>query len=99
MKKHFFFFFSVIILLFSCSKENSNSSSAIDLFHEEYYNVNILPSLNNFKVEIEKQITLTEDFQTNTTQENFILLKEQWINSASSFSRTRVYNVELAGKL
>ncbi|WP_158837883.1 imelysin family protein [Polaribacter sp. L3A8] len=93
MKKHFFFFLSAITFLSSCSKENSNSSSAIHLFHEEYYSVNILPSLNNFKAAIEKQITLTEDFKTNTTQENFTLLQTQWVNCASTFSKTRVYNV------
>jgi len=93
MKKLFFLFFSTIVLLTSCSKENSDATSSIDLFHEEYYNVNILPALNNFKAEIEKQVTLTEAFQTNTTQENFNLLQQQWLNSAISYSKTRVYNV------
>ena len=93
MKKNILLFLSTILLIMSCSKESDNSTSAIDLFHEEYYNANILPSLNNFKAEITKQIELTEAFQTNTTQENFTLLQEQWLNAASSFSKTRVYNV------
>ena len=93
MKKQFFFLMYAITLLSSCSKENSNPTSAIALFHEEYYTANILPSLNNFKTEIEKQIEFTETFQTNTTQENFSLMQGQWVNCASAFSKTRVYNV------
>jgi hypothetical protein len=93
MKKHFFFFLATIVLLSSCSKENTDTTpSSIDLFHEEYYNVNILPSLNNFKTEITKQIELTEAFQANTSEENFTLVQEQWVNAAISFSKTRVYN-------
>lgn len=93
MKKQFFLLMYAITLLSSCSKENSNATSAIAIFHEEYYTANILPSLNNFKTEIEKQIEFTETFQTNTTQENFSLMQGQWVNCASAFSKTRVYNV------
>ncbi|QVY65882.1 imelysin family protein [Polaribacter sp. Q13] len=94
MKKNILLFLSTILLLASCSKESTDTTpSSIDLFHEEYYSVNILPTLNNFKAEISKQIELTETFKTNTTQENFNALQEQWLKSASSFSKTRVYNV------
>ena len=94
MKKNILLFLSAILLLASCSKENTASTpSSIDLFHDEYYNANILPSLNNFKEEVTKQIELTEAFKANTTQENFTLLQEQWLNAARSFSKTRVYNV------
>jgi hypothetical protein len=93
MKKQFFFLLYAITILSSCIEENSNSKSAIALFNEEYYTVNILPSLNNFKTEIEQQIEFTEIFQTNTTQQNFTLMKGQWVNCASAFAKTRVYNV------
>lgn len=93
MKKHFLLIFSIALVFLSCSKESTNTTSSIELFHKEYYTINVLPSLTNFKEEIEKQIVLTESFQTNTTQENFNLLQEQWGNCAASFSKARVYNV------
>ena len=93
MKKQFFFLLYAITVLSSCSKENANTRSATTLFHEEYYTANILPSLHNFKTEIEKQIAFTKTFQTNTTLENFTLMQGQWIPCAIAFSKTRVYNV------
>jgi len=55
---------------------------------------NISPALQNFKTAIDSQIVLTERFHENPTEENLKELQDQWLVSATSFSRMSAYNVK-----
>ncbi len=92
MKNRFFYFLSVLLILSSCNKDDE-SGQAIDTFHEDYYDVNILPVINNFNIDIE---TLNENairFKETISLENFNKLQEQWLKTVKSFAKTRVYNM------
>jgi predicted lipoprotein len=93
MKKYFLFILVATLIVLACKNDDNDDVSTIDTFHQEYYNVNISPSIVNFKTEIENQITLIEVFKNNTSSENLNKLQEQWLVSAKAFSKTRAYNI------
>jgi len=74
MKKYILYSLSLLIILVSCNSED-DTPSIMDTFHEDYYSVNIAPTINNFKIDIEKQIELTNTLKTSTTLENFNALQ------------------------
>ncbi|MDO6759312.1 imelysin family protein [Tamlana sp. 2_MG-2023] len=76
----------------SCDKDDS-VTKPIETLHEDYYSKNIEPAISNFKIEIEKQIELSEAFKTDPSDSNFNKLQKQWFISAKAFSKTRAYNV------
>ncbi|MBU2949200.1 imelysin family protein [Tamlana agarivorans] len=86
------FYLALIVVLISCDKDDS-VASPMDTLHEDYFSENIQPALNDFKIQIEKQIELSENFKLETTASNFNKLQDQWLNCAKAFSKTRVYNL------
>ena len=84
---------SIILSFFVSCNNKDDDNNAIDLFHEEYYDVNIKPALTNFITELESQIESVETFKTNTSEVNFSNLQEQWLSTAKVFSKTRAYNL------
>lgn len=93
MKKYILSIITLVIVFFACTSDNSNEPTAIDTFHQDYYTVNILPSIQNFKLSLENQINLIETFKTDTSQDNFENLKTQWLLCATNFSKISVYNI------
>lgn len=90
MKKYILFILTITIL--ACSK-NDDKPSAIDTFHQDYYELNIAPALQNFKNDIELQISLIETFKENNSIENLQEIQNQWLVGAQSFSKLSAYNV------
>jgi predicted lipoprotein len=93
MKKYILLILATILIVLACKNEEENNVSTIDTFHQDYYNINISPTIVNFKSEIEKQIVLSERLKNDTSIENLNKLQEQWLISAKAFSKTRAYNI------
>ena len=93
MKKYILLILAAILIVLACKNEEENNVSTIDTFHQDYYNINISPTIVNFKSEIEKQIVLSERLKNDTSIENLNKLQEQWLISAKAFSKTRAYNI------
>ena len=93
MKKNILFILATILIVLACKTYEDNDVSTIEIFHQDYYNVNISPAIVNFKSEIEKQIVFGERFKNDTSLENLNKLQEQWLVSAKAFSKTRAYNI------
>ncbi|GAA4231092.1 hypothetical protein GCM10022291_02750 [Postechiella marina] len=85
--------FYIVLLLVTMSCNNNDETTAIDTFHSDYYNVNIAPSISNFKVETEKYIKYVNTFKAQPSASNFSILQEQWLKTTQAFSKTRVYNM------
>ena len=92
MKKYISLIVIFAITILACNSSDSDAST-IDTFHEDYYDVNIAPSIKGFKTELEKQIQLTTAFKADTSQENFENLQAQWLVCAKAFSKMSVYNI------
>ncbi len=88
-----FFLSTLFLILFACNTDDNEAPKAIDTFHEFYYDTNILPSLTNFKNEVEQQLVLTTNFTQNKSLNNLVLLQSQWLKLAQTFSKTRAYNL------
>lgn len=92
MKNYILLIVVFTIAIVSCSSGDSDES-VVDTFHQDYYDVNIAPSLQNLKAALETQISLTQIFKEDNSIENFENLQNQWLVCAQSFSKASVYNV------
>lgn len=100
MKKKFLILL-VLITLSSCNNSDNNGGEAddsnvttlIESFQESYYDVNISPALQNFKIAIETQKTLIEAFENSPTEASFTAMQNQWVICAQNFIKARTYNV------
>lgn len=93
MKKYIICILTLTIVVLACNNKNDDGVSSTDILQEEYYDVNIAPAIQNFKTSIEKQISLTEVYNSDSSIENFESLQNQWLVCAKYFSKVRAYNV------
>ncbi|NIJ46371.1 putative lipoprotein [Wenyingzhuangia heitensis] len=89
MKKIFLSIVTILLTVIACKNDDTQS---LDAFYENYYEVNILPTLTNFKSEIETQITYTQEFKEAKNLTNLEKLQNQWKTTVNAYALTRVYN-------
>lgn len=92
MKYLYILFFT--FLLSACKSDNSSDPETIldTGFYNNYYNLNIAPSIARFKTEITKEIQYLQNFQASQTDEDYELLTSQWLTCAKAFAKVKVYD-------
>lgn len=84
-----------LVILTSCKSGDDTGVIMNNDFYESYYTDNILPSLEQFKQELELLKQFTLDFETSNSDTDYQKVLAQWLTSAKAYSISEVYKFGL----
>ena len=82
-------------IFLACKSENSIENEAFDLLNYHRYFVNniVTPAADAFFLDVKNLQEAVTNFDLNTDEENVLLLRNLWKNTAISFSKTEMTNL------